>query len=71
LDAGVEVLWDERKERPGVKFKDAELMGIPYHIVVGDRGLDADAIEIRQRAGEKYEVAMADVLARMLSMLGK
>jgi len=70
LDAGVEVLWDERKERPGVKFKDAELMGIPYHIVVGDRGLEADAIEIRQRAGDKQEVAVADVVKTMLSILG-
>jgi len=70
LDAGVEVLWDERKERPGVKFKDAELMGIPFHIVVGDRGLEADAIEIRQRAGEKQEVPMADVVKTMLAMLG-
>ncbi|MDQ6953785.1 MAG: proline--tRNA ligase [Mariprofundaceae bacterium] len=71
LDAGVEVLWDERKERPGVKFKDAELMGIPYHIVVGDRGLDADAIEIRQRAGNKQEVPMADVVKSMLAILSQ
>jgi prolyl-tRNA synthetase len=70
LDAGVEVLWDERKERPGVKFKDAELMGIPYHIVVGDRGLEADAIEIRQRAGDKQAVAVADVVKTMLGILG-
>jgi len=69
LNAGVEVLWDERKERPGVKFKDAELMGVPYHIVVGDRGLEADAIEIRQRAGSKQEVGMADVVNTMLDML--
>jgi len=70
LEQGIEVLWDERKERPGVKFKDAELMGIPLHVVMGDRGLKADRIEIRQRAGGKQEVPLADVLACVNSMLG-
>lgn len=60
--AGIEVLWDDRKERPGVKFKDAELMGLPIHVVIGDRGLDADAIEIRQRTGSKQEVSLAAVI---------
>ncbi|MDQ6973825.1 MAG: His/Gly/Thr/Pro-type tRNA ligase C-terminal domain-containing protein, partial [Mariprofundaceae bacterium] len=69
LHAGVEVLWDERKERPGVKFKDAELMGIPYHIVVGERGLDAEVIEIRHRAGEKHEVPAKEAMDCMLSIL--
>ncbi|MDQ6994322.1 MAG: proline--tRNA ligase [Mariprofundaceae bacterium] len=69
LNAGVEVLWDERKERPGVKFKDAELMGIPYHIVVGERGLDAGIVEIRRRAGEKHEIAITETVDSMLSML--
>ncbi|PCI45271.1 MAG: proline--tRNA ligase [Proteobacteria bacterium] len=59
---GIEVLWDDRKERPGVKFKDAELMGLPIHVVIGDRGLDADAIEIRQRTGSKQDVALSAVI---------
>ena len=69
LDAGIEALWDDRKERPGVKFKDAELMGIPVHVVIGDRGLEADAIEIRQRAGDKQEVSMANVLKTVSKLL--
>ncbi|MDQ6968737.1 MAG: proline--tRNA ligase [Mariprofundaceae bacterium] len=67
--AGIEVLWDDRKERPGVKFKDAELMGLPIHVVLGDRGLEADAIEIRQRAGSKQEVSMANVIATVQAIL--
>jgi len=59
---GIEVLWDDRKERPGVKFKDAELMGLPIHVLIGDRGLDANAIEVRQRAGSKQEVPLDAVI---------
>jgi len=71
LDAGIEVLWDDRKERPGVKFKDAELMGLPIHVVIGDRGLDADAIEVRRRAGSKQEVAMAHVIDTIYAILAE
>jgi prolyl-tRNA synthetase len=60
-DTGLEVLWDERKERPGVKFKDAELMGLPLRVVVGDRGLEKDAIEIRTRSGHSEETPPASV----------
>jgi len=69
MNAGIEVLWDDRKERPGVKFKDAELMGLPIHVVVGDRGLDADAIEIRQRTGSKQEVRLTVVIDTIHSIL--
>jgi len=69
LAAGIEVLWDDRKERPGVKFKDAELMGLPIHIVIGDRGLDADAIEVRQRCGDKQEVALQAVIDTVHTIL--
>ena len=70
LDAGVEVLWDERKERPGVKFKDAELMGMPYQLVVGERGLDAGIVEVRQRGGDKEECALDAAVPHVLSLLG-
>ena len=69
MNAGIEVLWDDRKERPGVKFKDAELMGLPIHIVIGERGLEADSIEVRQRAGDKQEMPMADVPAHIHSLV--
>ena len=69
LNAGVETLWDERKESPGIKFKDAELIGIPLRIVVGDRGMDNNALEIKTRWGDKKEAAVADASATALSML--
>ncbi len=69
INTGIEVLWDDRKERPGVKFKDAELMGLPIHVVIGDRGLDADAIEIRQRTGSKQEVCLSSVIDTIHNIL--
>jgi len=60
-DSGLDVLWDERRERPGVKFKDAELMGMPVRVVVGDRGLEKGVIEIRGRRGGGEEVSPAEV----------
>jgi prolyl-tRNA synthetase len=46
---GIEVLYDDRDARPGVKFADAELLGIPHRLVVGERGLDAGRLEYRHR----------------------
>jgi len=46
---GVEVLWDDRDERPGVKFKDADLMGIPLRVTVGGKGLAGGHIEVKPR----------------------
>jgi prolyl-tRNA synthetase len=48
-DAGIEVLYDDRDARPGVKFADAELLGIPHRLVVGERGLEAGKLEYRGR----------------------
>jgi prolyl-tRNA synthetase len=60
LAAGVDVIIDDRKERPGVKFNDAELIGIPYRITVGPRGLAEDEVEVNERAtGETETVAVS------------
>ncbi len=57
--AGVEVLYDDRAERPGVKFKDADLIGVPLHVVVGPRGLAKGVVELKERAtGERVELAL-------------
>ena len=48
-EAGIEVLYDDRDARPGVKFADAELLGIPHRLVVGERGLEAGKLEYRGR----------------------
>ncbi|WP_434997729.1 proline--tRNA ligase [Vibrio scophthalmi] len=60
---GVEVLFDDRKERPGVMFSDMELIGIPHTIVIGDRSMDEGNFEYKnRRSGEKTAVAMADIV---------
>ena len=68
-DAGVEVLWDERKERPGVKFKDAELMGLPMQIVVGDRSLERGVVEFGLRGGERQEAEVSNVADCVLKVI--
>ena len=58
LAAGVDVLLDDRDERPGVKFADTELIGIPHRVVVGDRGIAAGKLEYRhRRAGSRRRVS--------------
>jgi len=60
-DAGIDVLLDDRDARPGVKFADSELMGIPHRIVIGERGLAAGNLEYRHRgAAESAEIPAAD-----------
>lgn len=62
---GVEVLYDDRAARPGEKFADAELMGIPYRLTVSDRGVEAGAYEFTVRStGEMSEIAPANVLIK-------
>jgi len=53
--AGIEVLYDDRDARPGVKFADAELLGIPHRIVIGERGLKAGTLEYRHRRASESE----------------
>lgn len=60
---GIEVLMDNRKERPGVMFADMELIGIPHTVVIGDRNLDSDDIEYKyRRSGEKQMIKTGDIL---------
>jgi len=62
--AGIDVLLDDRKERPGVMFADMELVGIPHRIVLGERGLDAGKIEYKGRRDEdKQDVALDGIVA--------
>jgi prolyl-tRNA synthetase len=61
---GYEVLLDDRDERPGVKFADTELIGIPHRVVVGDRGIAAGKLEYRHRRAEAAEeFPLADAVA--------
>ena len=66
--AGFDVLFDDRDARPGVKFADAELFGIPHRLVVGERGLDSGTLEYRhRRAAENEELPQADVVTFLKS----
>ena len=69
--AGAEVLWDDRDERPGVKFADAELVGIPYRLTVGPRGLASGEAELRSRNGAVDEAVPLDrAAARIGELIG-
>ena len=62
--AGIDTLLDDRDERPGVKFADMELLGIPHHVVIGDRSLANGLLEYKHRAGtERAEVPATGILA--------
>ncbi len=62
--AGIDVLLDDRDARPGVKFADSELIGIPHRIVIGERGLNAGTLEYRhRRATESVEIPATDPVA--------
>ena len=64
--AGLEVLLDDRNERPGVMFADMELIGIPHRLTLGDRSLDCGVVEYRHRGtGEETEIPLDDVLAQL------
>jgi prolyl-tRNA synthetase len=62
--AGIEVLCDDRDARPGVKLADAELLGIPHRLVVGERGIEAGKLEYRHRRDtQSTEFPLAEALA--------
>src|SRR5580698_7080363 len=70
LSAGIDAVLDDREERPGVKFKDAELTGIPVRLTVGARDLADGLVEVTTRAtGEKERVAVDDAVAHVAALL--
>jgi len=64
--AGIETLFDDRDARPGVKFADAELLGIPHRIVVAERGLDAGKLEYRHRRDSESQDVAGDAIVDFL-----
>ena len=69
---GVEVLLDDRDARPGVKFADAELIGIPHRLVISDRGIDSGSLEYRhRRAAENEAWPIAEIIDRLLERRAK
>ncbi|HCU25852.1 MAG TPA: proline--tRNA ligase [Deltaproteobacteria bacterium] len=68
-EQGLEVLWDDRDESPGVKFKDSDLLGIPYRIVVGAKGLKEGLFEMKSRkTGEVQKIPPKDLLQQVLQI---
>jgi prolyl-tRNA synthetase len=64
--AGTEVLYDDRDERPGAKFAEMDLIGLPWQLIVGPRGLAAGTVELKRRAtGERQELSLDSALARI------
>ena len=67
---GIDVLLDDRDARPGVKFKDMDLIGIPYRITVG-KGISEGKVELKSRTGEKQEVSIDEAVDAMIRALAE
>mgnify|MGYP000544730926 FL=1 len=71
-EAGFDILLDDRGLRPGVAFADMELMGIPHRLMLGERGLDKDMIEYKNRAtGDSDEFAIADIVTELRTRMAQ
>jgi prolyl-tRNA synthetase len=70
LDAGFDILFDDRGQRPGVAFADMDLIGIPHRLILGERGLDEGNVEYKRRAdGHSTEFALDDVIAELTELM--
>jgi prolyl-tRNA synthetase len=68
--SGLDVLYDDRDARAGVKFNDADLLGVPVRLTLGRRSLEEGGVELKLRAGEERSiVALADVEQRVHAVL--
>jgi prolyl-tRNA synthetase len=68
--AGIEVLYDDRDERPGVKFKDADLIGIPFRVTVGPKALARGAVEFKpRRAAQAEDMPLAEAVATLTRLV--
>lgn len=68
--AGIEVLFDDTDERPGAKFATMDLIGLPWRLVIGPKGLEKGVVELKRRAtGEVVELPLADAVARIKGAL--
>jgi prolyl-tRNA synthetase len=71
-DAGVETVIDDRDERAGIKFADADLIGWPFQVVVGKRGLAAGIVEVKDRAtGERVDVPLTEAVAHVAAAVAE
>jgi len=71
-EAGIDVLLDDRDERPGVKFKDADLVGIPLRVTIGPKTLEKGRVELRRRReGQTDEVPLGEVINKINSIISQ
>jgi prolyl-tRNA synthetase len=71
-EMGIDVLLDDRDERPGVKFKDADLIGVPLRVTIGPKALEKGRVELRRRReGQTEEVAISDVTKKIDSIISQ
>jgi prolyl-tRNA synthetase len=68
---GVSVLYDDRDERPGEKFADADLFGIPFRIVVSHKSLEAGGLELKRRTSSDTQIVVKDQLTQVLGSTGQ
>ncbi|MEW5801839.1 MAG: proline--tRNA ligase [bacterium] len=72
LAAGIEVIIDDREERPGVKFKDSDLLGIPLRITIGSKSLKQNSVEVRiRKTGQIIQVPKDECRQKIQTMLGE
>jgi prolyl-tRNA synthetase len=65
--AGVEVLYDDREERGGVKLGSMDLIGLPWQVIVGPRGIASGTVELKRRSsGERQELSVESAIARLM-----
>ncbi|MBE9531902.1 MAG: proline--tRNA ligase, partial [Proteobacteria bacterium] len=70
IDKGIEVLIDDRKERPGIKFKDSELIGIPFRVTIGSKTLAEGSVEIKERGAQESKlVKIESAIEELLSLI--
>ena len=71
-EAGIEVLFDERNERPGVIFADLDLIGIPHRLVLGEKGLAKGAAEYKgRRDKDPRDIPLEQVVTELARLLGR
>jgi len=69
-DAGIETLYDDRPETPGVKFNDADLLGLPLQVIVSPRNVESGTVEIKERrTGQRHYAAVAEVVPMLRQLL--
>jgi prolyl-tRNA synthetase len=70
-EAGIEVLYDDRTERAGVKFNDADLVGMPIRITIGDKSLQDNAVEVKARSEAAMELVPIDKIVEAVKRVAE